>query len=165
MAIEDDLRRIEEQERRLTFQRFDLALAWGLGVRLKEAAEAGAAPVAIDISLHGRPLFFVALAGATADNVEWIRRKRNVVLRLGRSSYAVGLKLALTGSTLAAKYGLPETDYIAHGGGVPILLEGLGCIGAVTVSGLPQRQDHALVTETLAQFLGRDLADVKLAES
>jgi uncharacterized protein (UPF0303 family) len=165
MAIEDDLRRIEEQERRLAFQRFDLAQAWRLGVRLKEVAEAHAAPVAIDITLHARPLFYVALAGSTADNAEWVRRKRNLTLRLGRSSYAVGLKLALAGTTLAAKYGLPEADYVAHGGSVPILLDGLGCIGAVTVSGLPQRQDHALVIETLAQFLGRDVDDVLLAEA
>jgi uncharacterized protein (UPF0303 family) len=165
MAMADDLRRIEEQERRLTFQRFDLALAWQLGVRLKEVAEARAAPVAIDITLHARPLFFVALAGSTADNVEWVRRKRNVTLRLGRSSYAVGLKLALAGSTLAAKYGLPAEDFVAHGGSVPILLDGLGCIGAVTVSGLPQRQDHALVVTTLAHLLGQELDDVLLAEA
>jgi len=164
MPMEDDLRRIAEQERRLVFQRFDLALAWQLGVRLKETAEARSASVAIDITLHARQLFFVALAGTTPDNTEWIRRKRNVTLRMFRSSYAVGVKLALAGTTLQANYGLPEADFMAHGGSVPILLDGVGCIGAVTVSGLPQRQDHALVVATLAQFLGRDLDDVLLVE-
>ncbi len=45
-------------------------------------------------------------------------------------------------------------DYMAHGGSFPIRLAGPTCIGAVTVSGLPQREDHALVTRTLAEFLG-----------
>ena len=162
MSVEDDLRRIEEQERRLVLQRFDPAEAWRLGVALKEAAEARGAGVAIDITVNGHTLFHVALAGTAPDNAEWIRRKRNLTLRLFRSSYAVGLKLQQSGATLQVKYGLPETDFAAHGGSFPLSLEGVGCVGAVTVSGLPQRQDHVLVVEMLARFLARDIGDVRL---
>src|SRR5215469_1195291 len=45
---------------------------------------------------------------------------------------------------LQEKSGLELKDFAAHGGGFPILLEGTGCIGTITVSGLPQREDHAL---------------------
>ena len=47
----------------------------------------------------------------------------------------------------------------------PIVVDGVGCIGAVTVSGLPQRADHDLVVEALADLCGVDLAEVRLAEA
>jgi hypothetical protein len=39
---------------------------------------------------------------------------------------------------------------------------GTGCVGAVTISGLPQREDHNLVVETIARALGRELGDSAL---
>ncbi|MGO8330341.1 hypothetical protein ACC811_36770, partial [Rhizobium ruizarguesonis] len=41
--------------------------------------------------------FYAALPGVTPDNVNWVRRKRNMVLRYFRSSYASGLKLQKDG--------------------------------------------------------------------
>ena len=43
--------------------------------------------------------------------------------------------------------------HTAHGGSFPIRVAGVGIVGAVTVSGLPQAQDHALVVEGLRDFL------------
>ena len=162
MNIDDDLARIAAQEERLRFSRFDPGLAWELGLALKQAAERRQAPVAIDVSLAVQPLFHCALDGATPDNTEWVRRKRNVTLRFFRSSYAIGLELKRDGRTLAEKYGLSSTDYMAHGGSFPIRLAGPTCIGAITVSGLPQRDDHDLVIRTLAGFLGEDGAALAL---
>ena len=55
-------------------------------------------------------------------------------------------------------------DYAAHGGSFPITLRNMGCIGAITVSGLPQRQDHALVVAVLAEHLGQEANRLKLPE-
>src|SRR5688572_33393214 len=156
--MEDDLARIARQEERLRFPAFDASVAWELGVALRQAADRRGAGVAIDISLHTQPLFHCALDGATPDNTEWVRRKRNVTLRFFRSSYAIGLELKRDGRTLAEKYGLSSTDYMAHGGSFPIRLAGPTCIGAITVSGLPQREDHDLLIRVLANFLGEDEA-------
>ena len=120
------------------------------------------APVAIDISLRDRTLFHCALPGSTTDNSEWIRRKRNAVLRLWRSSYAVGRSLELAGNSQEIAYALPLADYAVHGGAFPLALQGLGCVGAVTVSGLPQREDHTLVADALARFLNVDLGASRL---
>ena len=164
MSTDDDLDRIALQEERLGFTRFDPAVAWDLGLALKAAAEARGAGVAIDISTHAQPLFFHAMAGTTPDNPEWVRRKRNVTFRFFRSSYAVGLELKRDGRTLESKYGL-GADFMAHGGSFPIVIAGSACIGAVTVSGLPQREDHDLVTRTLAAFLGVPAEEVALARA
>ena len=57
---------------------------------------------------------------------------------------------------------LDPRDYAPHGGSFPILLSGTGYVGTITVSGLPQREDHSLVVETVAGYQGRDLSDIAL---
>lgn len=153
MSLAQDLERLALQEERLQFQSFDANTAWKIGARLRALAESRGLPVAIDIHVNGHALFFAALPGATPDNSEWIRRKRNVAQRFHRSSYAVGLKLQSEGKNLAEHYGVDERDYAPHGGCFPIKLRGTGCIGTITVSGLPQRADHELIVEVLAEFL------------
>ncbi|MBV8898806.1 MAG: heme-degrading domain-containing protein, partial [Verrucomicrobia bacterium] len=120
--------------------------------------------VAIEVRRFGQQLFFTALTGATPDNAEWIRRKANTVQRFHRSSYAIGLDLRQKNSNLADKYGLPMSDYAAHGGSFPLNVAGAGVIGSLTVSGLPQREDHELVVEALCAHLGRDYRELALLE-
>lgn len=136
MNTEQDLKVIAEQEARLRFERFDAAVAWKLGVRLKEAAEGLHSAIAMDISLFGQPLFFYAMPGATPDNADWIRRKRNVVQRFHRSSYAVGLMLKQKESSLEAR-GLNPQDYAAHGGSFPSSCRGWGVLGPSRSRGCP----------------------------
>lgn len=93
-----------------------------------------------------------------------MQRKSNVVAHFRRSSYAIGLRMQQAGTTLADKYGLPAADYAAHGGAFPLTLAGVGVIGSVAVSGLPQRADHELVVEALCAQLGRDYAQLALAK-
>ncbi len=102
------------------------------------------------------------MGGSTPDNAEWVRRKGNIVVRFHRSSYAIGLELKRTNSTLAEKFELPSADYASHGGSFPLKVAGAGIIGSVTVSGLPQRADHELVVEVLCELLGRDGLDFAL---
>jgi uncharacterized protein (UPF0303 family) len=162
LDIEQDLGRIALQEERLRFERFDASVAWELGLALKAASEQRGVGVAIDISTHALPLFYHAMQGTTPDNPEWVRRKRNVTLRFFRSSFAIGLELKRDGRTLEQRFGLGP-DYMAHGGSFPIRLAGSMCVGAITVSGLPQREDHDLLTRTLADFLGVPVEEVALA--
>ena len=63
----------------------------------------------------------------------------------------------------APKTGAPLVDYATHGCGFPILLlVGGTCIGAITISGLPQREDHELIVAVLAEHLGQPLAELAL---
>ncbi len=162
MTIEDDLNRIAEQEKVLSFDAFDLGTAWQLGKLLQELASERSLPIVIDVTLFSMPVFYTALAGATPDNPNWVRRKRNMVFRYYKSSYACGLKLQAQGKTVEDN-GLSGADYAPHGGSFPITVKGTGVIGAVTVSGLPQRDDHNLVVEALALMLAKDLDGLRLA--
>jgi uncharacterized protein (UPF0303 family) len=161
MSIDQDMEKIALQEKRLQFKHFDAEVAWAIGTALKAAAEKRNAPVAIDIQLHGFPLFSCAMTGTTPDNWEWIRRKRNVVTRYHRSSYAIGLKHERAKTTLQSTTGLDLRDYSTHGGCFPVLVIGTGCVGTITVSGLPQREDHSLLVSVLQEYLqlsGENLA-------
>jgi uncharacterized protein (UPF0303 family) len=160
--IAADLGRIALQESRLRFDAFDAETAWTLALTLREAGVAREVPIVAVVETWAMQLAAFALPGATADNFDWARRKINIVRRLQRSSYAVGLQLAERGKTLADLGALPERDYATHGGAFPIFVRGAGCIGAVAVSGLPQREDHEMVVAALARVLNQDLADVAL---
>jgi len=162
VALSDDLAAIAVQERELQFSRFDEDVAWQLGTRVRELAIARKFGVVIDVRRFGQPLFYCALHGTSPDNAEWVRRKSNVVARFHRSSYAIGLELQQSGSTLLDKHGLSLADYAVHGGSFPIRVTSAGALGAVTVSGVPQRADHELIVEALCSVLGKDYASLAL---
>ncbi|MGW7240514.1 heme-degrading domain-containing protein [Streptomyces sp. NPDC054804] len=144
---------LEKQERLLVFRQFTYDDAWALGSLLVEMARERQAPVAIDIHRAGQQLFHAALPGSTPDNDAWITRKRRVVERYGSASYLVGARFRAKGTTFEESSRLDPDAYAAHGGSFPITVENVGVIGSVTVSGLPQLQDHRFVVEALEKFL------------
>ncbi|MFC3742091.1 heme-degrading domain-containing protein [Paractinoplanes deccanensis] len=151
--MSDDLiARLEQQERDLVLTRFDNADAWRLGCLLVAKATERELPVAIDIRRGTQQLFHAALPGSVADNDTWIERKVRVVERYGASSYLVGRRLAAKGQQLDAGMGVDPALYATHGGAFPIRIKDVGVVAVVTVSGLPQADDHALVVEALGEF-------------
>lgn len=151
--IQSTIAAIEADERALVLPGFDNDDAWRLGCLLVELARERDLPVTVDIRRGSQQLFHAALPGTTPDNDSWIERKVRVVERFGASSYLVGQRAAAKGTTLNEQHQLPLQRYAAHGGSFPIRVAGVGIVGAVTVSGLPQAQDHALVVEGLRDFL------------
>ena len=163
MGWNEDLEQISQQERELVLPHLDAQIAWELGSRLRTMAIERNLAVVIDVRRFGQPLFYAAMDGTTPDNVEWVRRKNNVVSRFHRSSYAVGLKLKAKDETLSEQQGLALSDYATHGGAFPLNVAGAGVVGSITVSGLPQRADHELVVEVLCAYLGRNYEALRLA--
>lgn len=161
MGVSEDLERVSLQEHELQFESFDEQTAWEIGNHLRSAAADRNLSLVIDVRRFGQPLFYTALAGTTPDNVEWVRRKTNVVARFHRSSYGVGLLMSGKNDSLEAR-GLPIADYASHGGSFPIRVKGAGIIGCITVSGLPQRADHEFVVEALCSILRRNYDELKL---
>ena len=147
------LDRIESEERELVLPRFDLSDAWALGSRMRAAAATAGLPIVIGITLGEARVFHNALPGSSADNDGWLERKTRVARRYGRSSYGVGQSFRAAGKDFDADARLDPALYAAHGGVFPLTIAGVGVIGTVGVSGLPQAEDHAFVVAQLRAYL------------
>jgi uncharacterized protein (UPF0303 family) len=154
--VQSQLESIAAQELLLQFDSFDQTTAVALGQAILKTAQERSLPVIIDVRKGDDCLFFAGLPGTTPANADWARRKRNLV-NLEQSSYAIGLQ-GKAGNDVVAMMALDPRDYTAHGGCFPIRVRGTGMVGTVTVSGLPQKEDHALVVEEIARLLGLQLA-------
>jgi uncharacterized protein (UPF0303 family) len=143
----------------LRFSKFDEADAWALGKILHDQAASKNLPMVLDIRIGIRPMFYFAMPGTTPENPDWVRRKYNSVMRFHKSSYLIGREYELRGAKFDASRGIDPLEYANAGGSFPIHIKGTGVVGAVTVSGIPQREDHNFVVEAIATFL-----DVKLNE-
>lgn len=158
-----DFERIDAQVAALWFDSFDEQAAWELGRDLRERALARGVAVTVEVRLHGATVFLHAMPGTAPANADWARRKRNVVEVLHRPSYAVGREELRDGRSILHLMALDPRDHAAHGGAFPLMVRGTGCVGVVTVSGLPQRADHDLVVEAVAARCGVPLDEIALA--
>ncbi|KAJ5724431.1 hypothetical protein N7493_006159 [Penicillium malachiteum] len=169
-----------------TFQSFTASTAWTLGTALRtrilSLPEGTRKPALISIALAtatsgGTPLHVVFQAvtesGTIPDNENWVRRKRNTVLRWGVSSWAMRQKV-ISGlgasasaneveSAFVKKFALASAnggavadEYAIHGGGYPIRVRGVdGVVAVVVVSGLKQEDDHQVVAETIREVIAQ----------
>lgn len=132
---------------------FDYDFAWRLGALMQAEAAARHLPAAITVA-HGTDVVFsLLMPGATPDNTEWAARKRAVAHRFHRSSLAMRLEAETHGFDFNARFLLPPAQFIASGGGVPLMLRGGTLIGTAAVSGLPDVEDHLLVVNALRKLL------------
>ena len=149
------LAELAAEEAELQLPGFDEDDAWALGNALVDAARAAGAPVAIDIRRNGHQLFHAALRGSSPDNDRWIERKARVVDRFGHSSLYMRMLCEQDGTTLEEKFLVDGREFAAHGGAFPLLVRGVGPVGTVVVSGLPQVEDHRMVVAALREHLAR----------
>ena len=151
MANQLDQLLLEEAE--LQFAFFNEETAWEIGNWLVSTGRSRALPITIDIQRGDQQLFHASLPGTSVDNDEWVKRKVRLVKRFGHSSFYMGQFLRSEGRTIEELFLLSESEYAPHGGCFPILLRDTGMIGTITVSGLPQEEDHQLVVEALRTYL------------
>jgi uncharacterized protein (UPF0303 family) len=154
--MDDILKQLLQEEEELQFTRFDEEIAWQIGCQLVELAQSKGHAVAIDITRVNHQLFHASLHGTSADNDEWIKRKVRLVYRFGHSSYYMGQLLRSKDKTIEQAYLIPESEYGAHGGCFPVIVKGTGMVGTITVSGLPQEEDHKLVVEAIRNYLANE---------
>ena len=154
--MEDILRTLLQEEQELQFTSFNETTAWQLGTQMVEHAMRENLPITIDITRGQHQLFHASMPGTAADNDEWVKRKVRLVNRFGHSSFYMGQMLKSKGKRIEESYLIPESEYAAHGGCFPIIVKSTGMVGTITVSGLPQEEDHKLVVESIHAFLAKE---------
>lgn len=155
MDIQTELQQILDQEKELQFPAFTNEDAWELGSLLVDSAKNRSLAITIDISRCNQQLFHCAMPGSTVDNDEWIKRKNRLVGRVFHSSYYINCLLKQQNTTIEKSMLLSEFEYAPHGGAFPLIVEGVGVVGTITVSGLPQKDDHEFVVSVLREYFVR----------
>lgn len=167
----------QESSSSVIFPTFTSNTAWTLGLALRDRILSlppdQRKPALISISLTGgsepHVIFQCATEpGTVADNEVWVRRKRNVVLRWGVSSWLMRQKmLASTGLSaseveeafvkkfaLKSSSGAAADDYAIHGGAFPVRVRSVdGVVGVIVVSGLKQEHDHQIILEVVGDYI------------
>ena len=154
--MEDVLSQLLQLEQELQFAKFNEAVAWQIGSQLVEQGRREKLPITIDIMRGQHQLFHASLPGTSADNDEWVKRKVRLVYRFGHSSFYMGQLLKSKGKRIEEAYLISETEYAPHGGCFPVILKDTGVIGTITISGLPQEEDHKLVVQAIRDYLVED---------
>lgn len=152
------LEELKKEEEQIQFDQFNNRTAYEVGTFLTEEAYRRDLPIVIDICKGEQQLFHHALPGTSRDNDEWIRRKNRVVNRFLHSSYYMGTYYKLHNTDIRGKSFLDPEEYAPHGGAFPIIVRNAGVVGTITVSGLPQKEDHEYVVGMLKQFLNIGLS-------
>ena len=154
--MDDGLEQLLREEQELQFGKFNEETAWQLGCDLVEKCTREELPVTIDIMRGEHQIFHASLRGTSADNDEWVKRKVRLVYRFGHSSFYIGQLLKSKGKSIEEMFLVPESQYAPHGGCFPIIVKGTGMVGAVTISGLPQEEDHKLVVQAIRNYLSKE---------
>jgi uncharacterized protein (UPF0303 family) len=154
--MDDVLNQLLQLEQELQFVKFNEATAWQIGSQLVEQGRKEKLPITIDITRGTHQLFHASLPGTSADNDEWVKRKVRLVYRFGHSSFYMGQLLKSKGKRIEEAYLISETEYAPHGGCFPVILKESGVIGTITISGLPQEQDHKLVVQAIRDYLAQE---------
>ena len=156
LAAEDDLKTIIEQERALVFEQFDEDTAFAIGGHVREAAKLLGKGVAVGVYLWDRTMFYGATKGASAGNRGWVERKAKLVQLQMKSSYRIVLERGDKPRMLEESWAISATEYAIAGGAFPIMVKGIGPVGAAVASGLSERDDHEIVRAAICRVLGKD---------
>jgi uncharacterized protein (UPF0303 family) len=154
--MDDILKQLLQEEQELQFTKFNEDTAWQVGCHLVDRARKENLSVTIDITRGNHQLFHASLKGTSADNDDWIKRKIRLVSRFGHSSFYMRQLLKSKGKRIEEAYLIPESEYAPHGGCFPVIIKDTGLIGTITVSGLPQEEDHKLVVEAIRDYLAQE---------
>lgn len=158
MKPEDLLKELMAEQGSLQFERFDFDDAYAIGLDLVENARRNKRAVTIDVTVNGQQLFHAALPGTSPDNDQWVVRKNRVVGRFFNSSFYIAKLLEAKGKSMEEAFGLSSCDFAPFGGAVPVIVKGAGVIGTITVSGLPDQEDHEMAVEAIRRHLERQKA-------
>jgi uncharacterized protein (UPF0303 family) len=132
---------------------FDNDDAVDLGLIAVAVIREGDRNLAVQIMLGDETAFRANLKNTGSGNDPWLAGKAAVARHFAEPSLLVKLRQQEAGTTLEQQ-GLDFETYRAHGGSVPIRIDGI-VVGTITMSGEPDVVDHAAAIETVRRYLAR----------
>ncbi|KAH8649342.1 hypothetical protein BX600DRAFT_529985 [Xylariales sp. PMI_506] len=140
-----------------TFESFTVEDAWELGhllyAHLLPISKKEPVLVSIVLASSGQTLFQACVGSTVIDNENWIRRKRNTVLRWGRSSWWWHCAFNGDENKFRDLFNMSveqSSEYAIHGGAIPIRVKGVeGVVAVVGVSGMKQEHDHGIIMDVI----------------
>lgn len=142
-----------DQEKALCFPSFKQEDAIGLAHLMMESMATGAGPFAVIIELNGVRVFQYVPPRTGPYNLLWMERKLFTVKVMEKSTMRVRAEEESKGHDLKLDALAPESELIACGGGFPIVVNGVGMVGQIAVSGpAGDRAEHNFIVESLQKY-------------
>jgi uncharacterized protein (UPF0303 family) len=141
-----------EHEDVLDVDAFDNDDAVDLGLAAVEVIDERGLNLAVRIVLRGDIVFQAKLGRSGPGNDSWLAGKHAVVMRFGEPSLLVRRRHEAAGTPFESLDGVDHDAFKAHGGSVPIKVNG-ETVGSITTSGEPDVVDHATSAEAVRRYL------------
>jgi uncharacterized protein (UPF0303 family) len=112
-------------------------------------------PIAVEVRIGDWIIYHASLPGSSPENDWWIGRKARVVKLKQHSTLFERVLAEERGIDWHKENNLLDETHAIHGGGLPLITEGDGFVGALLISGLPHVEDHLFGVKVLTEFLAR----------
>ena len=143
-----------EREQVLDVPEFDNDDAVDLGLAAVEVIDERELNLAVRVVLRDDIVFQAKLGSSGPGNDPWLAGKHAVVMQFGEPSLLVKRRHEAAGTPFETLDGIDHEVFRAHGGSVPIKVNG-ETVGSITTSGEPDVVDHATSAEAVRRYLSR----------
>jgi uncharacterized protein (UPF0303 family) len=144
-----------KEEQLLTLPKLDVVDAIEIGqIAALFGADQGL-PIAVEVRVGDWIVYHASLPGSSPENDWWIGRKARVVKLKQHSTLFERVLAKERGIDWHKENNLLDETHAIHGGGLPLITEGDGFVGALLISGLPHVEDHLFGVKVLTEFLAR----------
>jgi uncharacterized protein (UPF0303 family) len=144
-----------KEEQLLTLPKLDMADALEIGQIAASFGTEQGLPIAVEVRIGDWIIYHASLPGSSPENDWWIGRKARVVKLKQHSTLFERVLAQERGIDWHKENNLLDETHAIHGGGLPLITEGDGFVGALLISGLPHVEDHLFGVKVLTEFLAR----------
>jgi uncharacterized protein (UPF0303 family) len=144
-----------KEEQLLVLPDLSLKSAIEIGEIAKSLGTQRSLPIAVEVRVGDWIVYHASLPGSSPENDWWIGRKARVVKLKQHSTLFERVLAEERGIDWHKENNLLDETHAIHGGGLPLITEGDGFVGALLISGLPHVEDHLFGVKVLTEFLAR----------
>ena len=151
---------LKQQEEKLRVEKMSADDCFALGtIMVGLAKEKYEKPVSVRIVTNGQVTFSFLMEGTSTNNNWWMDKKLNTCRISGVSSIRTLVEVAEGIRPMEPEFEI-ENNFALCGGCFPLKNAAGKILGYVEDSGMPHEQDHQLLADALAEFLGVEVPSI-----